>query len=496
MVAGAPYVRRSIVVQDRRIDQLFREVAEKGLSRRQLIQRAAVLGISAPALTVAMTQLSATAMAQGADNPLGVDPNAPLDVVIFKGGYGDDYAKNVNTNLYGKLYPKAKITYDGAQRLQEKYQPRLVAGNPPDVMDNSGAGNFNTTELVNQDQLQDLADLMNAPAYGQDGVTFADSLKKGSQADGIYNGKQYNLNYVISAYGIWYNAAYMKEKGYEYPKTWDDMLKLCEEIKSEGKTSPWTYQGLYPQYMRMVFDQMVFKNGGREAIAKIDNLTEDAWTQDSAQAAMNALVALHDKGYIMKGTEALSHTQSQTEWLQGKAVFIPCGSWLENEMKGLIPQGFEMTEQATPSLAGDKLPQSAIQASAGEDFIVFSKGKNVKGGMEWLRLLFSKDGAKFFSQNTKSLTVVNGSADGLELGSAFASVQAAIEAAGDNTFVARYAGWYADLDEESRNMFGNLMTGKSSVKDVTSDLQDLTNQIREDSSIPKFHETPAASPAS
>lgn len=481
-------------MQDRKIDQLFREVAEKGLSRRQLIQRAAVLGISAPALTVAMTQLSATAMAQGADNPLGVDPKAPLDVVIFKGGYGDDYAKNVNTNLYGKLYPDAKITYDGAQRLQEKYQPRLVAGNPPDVMDNSGAGNFNDTDLVNQGQLQDLADLLKAPAYGQSGVTFMDSLQKGSQATGVYDGKQMVLQYVISAYGIWYNAAYMKEKGYEYPKTWDDMLKLSEEIKGTG-VAPWTYQGLYPQYMRMIFDQMVYKAGGNEAIQKIDNLAEDAWTQEPSQAALNALVALHDKGYIMKGTEALSHTQSQTEWLQGKAVFIPCGSWLENEMKGLIPSGFEMTEQATPSLSSsDKLPQSAIQASAGEGFIVFAKGKNVKGGMEWLRLLFSKEGAKFFSQNTKSLTVVTGSADGLDLGTAFASVQAAIKAAGDNTFISRYAGWYADLDEESRTQFGNLLTGKSSVKDLTTDLQDLTNKIAKDSSIPKFKSTlPAGS---
>jgi hypothetical protein len=50
---------------------------------------------------------------QDARNPLGVDPAAPLDVVIFKGGFGDDYAIYVNENMYQKLYPDAQITYAG-----------------------------------------------------------------------------------------------------------------------------------------------------------------------------------------------------------------------------------------------------------------------------------------------------------------------------------------------------------------------------------------------
>lgn len=51
-------------MQERKIEQLVREASTKGLSRRQLIQRAAVLGISAPALTVAMTKMAPAAMAQ------------------------------------------------------------------------------------------------------------------------------------------------------------------------------------------------------------------------------------------------------------------------------------------------------------------------------------------------------------------------------------------------------------------------------------------------
>ena len=66
----------------RKIDQLFREVASKGMSRRQMIQRAAVLGISAQALTIAFVSTARQAVAQGAENPLEVDPAAPLSIPL------------------------------------------------------------------------------------------------------------------------------------------------------------------------------------------------------------------------------------------------------------------------------------------------------------------------------------------------------------------------------------------------------------------------------
>jgi N-acetylglucosamine transport system substrate-binding protein len=488
--------------QASRIDQLFREVAEQGMSRRQMIQRAAVMGISASALTVAFVHKAHEAVAQGAENPLGVDPAAPLDVVIFKGGYGDDYAINVNDNLYGQLYPDAEITYAGTQRLQEQYQARVVDGNPPDVMDNSGAGNFNTTSLYNDGQLADLTDLMEAPAYGQEGVTFADSLVPGSQQDGTFDGKQYVLKYVFSTYGIWYNQVKFQEKGWEYPQTWDDMLALCQTIQDDGEMAPWTYQGLYPYYIRAVFDQLVFKAGGWDAQLKLDNLAEDAWTQPVVKQAMDAIRALYDNGYVLEGTEGLSHTESQTFWLEGESAFIPCGGWLENEMKDVIPEGFEMVVRPVPSLtAEDALPFEATQASAGEDFIVFAQGKNAQGGKEWLRLLFSQEGARFFSEATKSLTAVQGAAEGLELGTAFQSVQDVIAAAGENVFVPRWSGWYADLGELSETTFSELMTGQKTTDEIIAELQAETDRIRADESIPKFERvapgaTPAATPAS
>ena len=72
-------------------------------------------------------------------NPFGVESGSTVDAVIFNGGYGIDYAefaaKQVGLKQSGvtvKVTPTTKV----AQTLQ----PRFVAGNPPDVIDNSGAG--------------------------------------------------------------------------------------------------------------------------------------------------------------------------------------------------------------------------------------------------------------------------------------------------------------------------------------------------------------------
>lgn len=477
------------LTQGEKIAKLFNEAARSGMSRRELMKRGTAMGISASALSVAFVQQSHHAMAQGVENPLGVDPNAPLDVVIFKGGYSDEYALD-NNERYKGLYPGAEITYAGTQRLQEQYQARFVDGNPPDVLDNSGAGNLPNATLVAEGQLADLADLLDAEAYGQPGVKFIDSLLPGTQADGVYNGVQHVLNYVISVNSIWYNQALFDEHGWTYPQTWDEMIALGHEIQDTTGVAAWTYQGQYPQYMRTPWAQMVWKTGGIEAIQKIDNLAEDAWTQDVVQESLNAFARLYEEGLILSGTEALSHTESQSEWLLGKAAFLPCGTWLAKEMEALLDTlpDFRPTINAVPSLTdSDVIPFAGIQSAAGETFIVPSQGNNVQGGKEYLRLLFSKEASEFFASNVYSPTVVAGVGEGIDLGAAFSSAQAADIAAGEHKFTGmRFAGWYPDLGNESRDQFGFLLTGQTSVSDMVEYLQDLTNEIREDDSVVKY----------
>ena len=159
-------------------------------------------------------------------------------------------------------------------------------------------------------------------------------------------------------------------------------------------------------------------------------------------------------------------------------------------MGDLVPADFNMAVAPTPSLDGDQLPFEAIIATAGEPFIVPSQAANVPGGMEWLRLLFSKEGGRFFAEDTKSLSVVLGSGDGLDLGTAFASTQAAIAAAGESTFPnARYQGWYKDLQDETRFQLLALMQKQISISEFQDLAQEMADTVKEDEAIPKYTRT-------
>ena len=68
-------------------------------TRRAFIQRATLASLavgSSGALAACASSGGGDDTFEGeksSDNPFGVQADAPLDVVIFKGGYGDDYAK-------------------------------------------------------------------------------------------------------------------------------------------------------------------------------------------------------------------------------------------------------------------------------------------------------------------------------------------------------------------------------------------------------------------
>ena len=281
-------------------------------------------------------------IAADAINPLSMPEPVSAEGVFFSGGFGHDYIQFA-ADLFAKVHPGSTVSVEPIQGVGEKLRPRFVGGNPPDVIDNSGAGNMDFGALVSEDQLLDLAPLMAAASLDTPGKTVAETLFPGSQDGGVVNGKQYALNIAYSVAGIWYSSSLFKEKGWTYPKTWPEMLDMCETIKSAG-IAPWTYQGKYPGYMIFgLLSGLIYKHGGIQPMIDLDNLVDGAWQNAAVVDSLNEMYQLAENGYIMEGTEGLNHTESQAEWLKGNAAFIPCGIWLENEMKDMIPEGFDLS---------------------------------------------------------------------------------------------------------------------------------------------------------
>jgi N-acetylglucosamine transport system substrate-binding protein len=428
--------------------------------------------------------------AKSAQNPLGVKEDAALDVVIFDGGFGQDYAK-AHEAMYEQHYPKASIKHSATADIGKTLQPRFVDGTPPDVIDNSGSGQIDFNGLVSQNALADLTDLLDAPSLDTPGKTVRDTLQPGTVEVGSYNGKFLVFNYAYTVYGIWYSTKLFTSHGWTYPKTWDEHIALCKNIKAAG-IAPWTYPGKNaPRYMSWPVLATAIKFGGPEVSLAIDNLEPNAWKSDAMKTAADAWYQIVKDGYILSGSSGLDHIQSETAWAQGKVAFVSSGSWLENEIKKVTPPGFDMAVAPTPLLGGsDKLPFEAIRGTAGEPFIVPAKAKNVRGGMEYLRVMLSKAGANDFTKKVSSLTVVKGSTDGVTFGPGLSSAVKALDASAGKGITWVYGNYYRKLERTLVDAAcGEFFGGRIGPAEFLDKCQKGADEIAADTSITKYKRT-------
>jgi N-acetylglucosamine transport system substrate-binding protein len=439
------------------------------MNRRDLVKRSAALGLvaipSAGLLSAcassgggddSSTKPTKSASAPSKDNPFGVNDSAALDIVIFDGGYGHDYATALG-KLYESKHAGAKSSVLPTQDITGKLQPRFNAGNPPDVVDDSGAQQIKLDVLQKSGQLADLTPLLDAPYIDDPTKKIRDVLQPGTIDVGNIGGKFVTLQYIYTVWGLWYSGKLFKEKGWTPPKTWADFMSLSGEIKKAG-IAPFCHQGKYPYYINVAIMDLIAKNGGLELQKRIDTFDPTAWDDPAVKAGIEAIYEIVDKGYLLPGTNGLTHIESQTKWNQYKAAFIPCGSWLENEQMKATPSDFDMKFMPMPSLTGDKLPFEAIRAGAGEPFIVPEKAKNKAGGMEFLRMMLTKEASGKFAATANSLTVLkDGVGSDVQLRPGTASTVTALTAAGTNTFNYNYPNTNSEFDVALQNLSAELM---------------------------------------
>ncbi|MFP3987321.1 N-acetylglucosamine/diacetylchitobiose ABC transporter substrate-binding protein [Streptomyces sp. E11-3] len=469
-----------------------------GLGRRDLIKRSAALGLIA---VPTMGFLSACASGSGdsddekvdkgkksEENPLAVNESAGMEFVLFNGGFGDEYAKDA-VKEYEKKFPKAKVKFRSTTEITPELQPRFNSGSPPDLIDNSGAKQMDMGVLASKKQLADLTPMLDAPSIDDPAKKVRDTLRPGIVEMGQLDGDPVLIMYyAYTVYGVWYSKKLLNSLDAEYPQTWDDMLAVCAKAKKKG-IAPWTYAGKHPYYLPFSLYPMIAKVGGREVLDSIDNLEPNAWKHPAVKTCFEAYYELYKKGYILKGTPGLDHIQSQTAWTEGKALFLPNGSWVENEAAKTMPDDFDLAVSAPSGIDdSDKMPFGTMWAAGGEPFIVPSKAKNPDGGMEQLRIMLSEASSKNFTGKVKSLTAYNGGTDGIELTPGLKSAVAALETAGENVVNPRMQDWYVALQKEKIGVggLGEMMAGRLTPVEAIKKIQKYADDTAKDDSIKKY----------
>jgi len=424
---------------------------------------------------------SSAAGPTSAENPFGLAANSSTEAVIFKGGYGIDYAdfagKQMQTKQAGST---VKVT--PATNIAQTLQPRFVAGNPPDVIDNSGAGLIGINTI--REQLATLDDLVAANNY--EGQKIADTLYPGVTAPGTFDGKFVQLNYVLTIYALWYSASLFESEGWTVPKTYDEMYELGGKAKAKGKYLLGWGKEAATYYQTMAIASAI-KQGGNDVRLALENLKPGCWSLPAVQDVLTGFKKIIDAGYVKPGGAGTQFTAAQAQWSNEQDfVLYPSGSWIENEMKTQTKDDFKMTGAPEPTVSSTSaMPWEALHSTAGEGYVVPSQAKNVAGGKEFLRAMLSRDAATNFAKTTFSSTIVKGliPADGFG-STALQSQVKMLDAAGTNVFSWNFVDLYG-TNTDQLVLWNSFLQGDSDVATLTKGLQSITDKIAKDDSVKK-----------
>ena len=461
-----------------------RDFLRGSLVAAALIPTSGLLGACATSGTGSSSSgASSSAAANVSDtNPFGMASGSSVDAVIFKGGYGIEYAEFAGKQVEAKQ-SGSTVKVTAQTNIAQTLQPRFVAGNPPDVIDNSGAGLIGINTI--REQLADLNDVINAKNY--EGTVIADTLYPGVTKPGTFDGKFVQLNYVLTVYAIWYSASLFEQEGWSVPKTYDEMFELGGKAKAKGKFLLGWGKEAATYYQTMAIASAI-KQGGDDVRLALENLKPDGWSMQPVQDVFNGLKKIIDAGYVKPGGAGTQFTAAQAQWSNAQDfILYPSGGWIENEMKTQTKSGFKLTGAPEPVVdtASAKMPWEALHSTAGEGYIVPAQGKNVAGGKEFLRAMLSKDAATNFAKTTFSSTIVKGLVPADGFGStALQSQVKLLDAAAANVFSWNFVDLYG-TNTAQLVLWNTFLQGGSSVAELTKGLQKITDDIAKDDSVKK-----------
>ena len=197
------------------------------------------------------------------------------------------------------------------------------------------------------------------------------------------DGKTYLAPMFYSPCGLFYNAGLFEEKGWEVPETWDEMWALGDTAAAEGIAL-----FAYPTtgYFDSLFYALLYECGGPEFFTQATNYAEGIWDTEEAQLAFDivAKLATYTEKSVPSNANNDNFTKNQQLILDNKALFMPNGTWVIDEMADAPrAEGFKWGFTALPAVSegSDRysytwfeqlwIPSEAVNKDAAKQFVAF-----------------------------------------------------------------------------------------------------------------------------
>ncbi len=229
---------------------------------------------------------------------------------------------------------------------------RVLAGDVPDVI-NIYPQNMDFQEWAKAGYFYDMT-----------GKAYLNNLKNHYANEYRINKKVYSVPLTANVSGIYYNKTKFQELGLKVPKTWDEFVKLVEQIKADGETpfalagsEGWTLNG----YHQLAYISVTGSGDKANDYLRFSPVNSISTSDSEVKEVLTRLDLLGDKGNQQTNWEGASYNDSVVAFATEKALMLPGGSWVLAAIKQQDPD-FEISTFAFP---GEKVGQE-VTVGAGD----------------------------------------------------------------------------------------------------------------------------------
>lgn len=203
---------------------------------------------------------------------------------------------------------------DSEVNRKEKLRGEMAAGKPPEVFDVFGSPD---AQLYAKEGLMlDLTPILDELGLKDKFTTLAPFT---------LDGKIYGLPIGGSIEGYFYNKEYFEQKGLNIPKTLDELDKLAETIKADGKI-PFAQASKDAWIPLMTTNNLWSYYAGPEITYGFKS-GETKWTDESMVKAIAKHKEWVEKGYYKKGELGFEYADMRNQVVTGEAIMMMDGSW-------------------------------------------------------------------------------------------------------------------------------------------------------------------------
>ena len=293
----------------------------KRISRRNFIK---IVGAGAAALGLAACggSTSSSTAASGAASSGAAASTESIKVAAIETAYGSEMWQKVADAFTEQTGIAVELTTD--KNLEDVIGPSMQGGDYPDVIHlATGREAALTEQFIKGNLIADITDVLSMTVPGET-AKVSDKIAGGFTDTSLTNpyndGKTYLAPMFYSPCGLFYNAGFLAENGWEVPQTWDEMWTLGDAALAAG-----TYLFTYPTtgYFDAFFYALMYAAGGPEFFDKATHYEEGIWDTPEAQTCFDIVTKLATYTNPITPAQANDQdfTQNQQLVLDNKALF-------------------------------------------------------------------------------------------------------------------------------------------------------------------------------